>query len=94
MKNPVHTVVEEIEHARHYLNQRGLLTKLRDEDLLVVVGFGAYDAIRRDADAALRATLERDEPLKVYGVELRVSGDARDDEIAVCHVLRRAKVMP
>ncbi len=92
MKNPIHTVVDEIERARHFLDQRGLLHKLPVDDMLVMAGDHAYRAIVRDADASIRATLVRDEPLKVYGVAVRFSPDFADDEIAVCHVLRRAKV--
>ena len=92
MKNPIHTVVDEIERARHFLDQRGLLHKLRDDDLLVMAGSDALRAIFRDAEASIRSTLERGAPLKVYGVEVRLGPDFADDEIAVCHVLRRAKV--
>lgn len=93
MKNPIHVVADEIEQARYYLDQRGLLHKLRDEDLLVMAGEDACRAICRDTDA-MTATRVRCDPLKVYGVEVRHSSDFADDEIAVCHVLRRAKVMP
>ena len=92
MKNPIHTVVDEIEKGRHILDQRGLLHKLRDEDWLVLAGRDAHCAIWRDADDSIRATLVRGEPLKVYGVQVMCSADLADDEIAVCHVLRRGKV--
>ncbi len=92
MKNPIHALVDEIERARHFLDQRGLLHKLKDDDLVVMAGTDAHRAILRDAEASIRATLERGAPLKVYGVEVRFSPDFADEEIAVCHVLRRAKV--
>ncbi len=94
MKNPINAVVHEIEQARYFLDQRGLLSKLRDDDLIVMAGHDAYGAIMRDADASIRATLVRNEPLKIYGVAVKVSGDFADDEIAVCQVLRRAQVTP